>query len=283
MKRLLFIAVIWGAALLPAAQAQRGMGFRGGGVAPPARGPSGFAGRPSGFAGRPAGVPSAGFASRPTGFAGRPGPTFSSATRGRPATGVRFVSPRSHVFVSGHRAFVSGHRAFFPHHFRHFHHFANNSFFFPHSCFNGFFDSFCNNGFFFGSSFIGPFDPFFDGFPTPVAEQQPTLVEDSGNSGELALQIQQLSDEVQSLRDEQRAREERRSAATQPAVQDLSPDTIFVFHDGLQLSARNYAIAGETLWVLDEHKARKIPLSKVDIPATEQANAKNGVEVHFSK
>ena len=277
MKRLLFIAVIWGAALLPpAAQAQRGMGFRGS-SAPPAR-------SHSGFAGRPAGVPSAGFASRPMGFAGRSGPTFSFATRGRPATGVRFVSPHSHVFVSGRRTFVSGHRAFFPHNFRHFHHFHNNPFFFPHSCFNGFFDPFCNNGFFFGSSFIGPFDPFFSGFPTPVPEQQqPALVEDSGNSGELALQMQELSDEVQSLRDEARAREERRSASTRPAVQDLSPDTVFVFRDGLQLSARNYAIAGETLWVLDEHKARKVPLSKIDIPATEQANAKNGVEIHLPK
>src|SRR5215471_19793446 len=210
MKRLLFIAVIWGAALLPlTAQGQRGMGFRGGGVAPPVRGPSGFAGRPSGFAPRPSGFvgsPS-GFPAR--GFAARPGPMFSPVTRGR-TSGVGFVSPHSHVFVSGHRAF-------FPHHFRHFHHFVSNPFFFPHSCFNGFFDPFCNNGFFFGSSLIGPFDPFFTGFSAPAVEQQPAVVEQDSNSRELALEVQQLSDEIRAMRDEQRMREERNAAATRPA------------------------------------------------------------------
>src|SRR5215471_19125468 len=216
MKRLLFIAVIWGAALLPlTAQGQRGMGFRGGGVAPPVRGPSGFAGRPSGFAPRPSG-----FVGSPSGFpargsAARPGPMFSPVTRGR-TSGVGFVSPHSHVFVSGHRAF-------FPHHFRHFHHFNNNPFFFNNSCFNGFFSPFCNNGFFnnglfFGSGFIDPFfDPFYSGFSAPAPEQQPAVVEQDSNSRELALEVQQLSDEIRAMRDEQRTREERNAAAARPA------------------------------------------------------------------
>ena len=288
MKRLLFIAVFWGAALLPVAvQAQRGMGFRGS-AAPPARTNSGFAARPAGvpsagFASRPSGFGSrpSGFGSRPVGFGARPGtffrpaPTFSSMGRVRTSSGMRVVSPRSHVFIST--------RSFFPHH-RHFHHFATNPLFFSHSCFNGFFDPFCRNPFFFGSSFIGPFDPFFSGFSTPAVEQQqPVVVEQDSNSRELALEVQELSDEIQSMREEDRAREDRRNASNKPVVQDFGPDTVFIFRDGLQLSAKNYAVAGDTLWVLDEHKAKKIPMSKLDIPATEQANAKNGVELHLTK
>jgi len=31
----------------------------------------------------------------------------------------------------------------------------------------------------------------------------------------------------------------------------------------------NYAIAGQTLWVFTEQRARKIPLADLDIPATQ--------------
>jgi hypothetical protein len=274
MKRLLFIAVAWGAALLPmAAQAQsRGMGFRGP-VAPP-RVNSGFGARPSGFAPRPTG-----FTPRPAGFAPRPlpmnrlGPTVSPA---------RITFPQSRVFISTHNRF-------FPRH-RRFHRFAGNPFFFSHSCFNGFFDPFCRNRFFFGSgfidpSFIGLYDPFFSGFDYPaVQQQQPVVVEqDNSRERELALKVQELSDEIELMRDEQRARETRSQAETKPAPRDDGPNTLLVLRDGRELSVRNYAIVGDSIWVLDEHRAQRIPLSRLDVTATEQANAKNGVEIHLFK
>lgn len=271
MKRLLFIAVIWGAALLPpAAQAQMrgGMGFRGTGAAP-ARTPSGFAGRPSGFA------------PRPSGFAQRPvvGMGFRSRVSARP---VRVNSPQSRVFISGRRTFFPGRRVFFPN--RRFHRFARNPFFFPGTCFNGVFDPFCRNGFFFGSSFGWPYDPFLSGFSSfPPEQQQPVVVEQDGNSRELALEVQELSDEIQAMRDEERTRESRNTASNQAASRDDGPNATLVFRDGLQLSVRNYAIAGDTIWVLDEHKAQKIPIAKLDVAATEQVNARNGVELHLPK
>ena len=54
--------------------------------------------------------------------------------------------------------------------------------------------------------------------------------------------------------------------------------TIFVFRDGHKLSVQNYAITGETIWVINEQSAKKVPLSDLDIPATQQANSVNGVE-----
>jgi hypothetical protein len=58
---------------------------------------------------------------------------------------------------------------------------------------------------------------------------------------------------------------------------------LFVFRDGRRVSAKNYAIAGQTLWVLDEHNARKYQVSDLDRDATEQANAPNGIELRLPK
>jgi hypothetical protein len=57
--------------------------------------------------------------------------------------------------------------------------------------------------------------------------------------------------------------------------------TTFVFHDGRRIGAQNYAIAGQTLWIFNEHTARKISLVDLDVAATEKANGANGIEFHL--
>jgi hypothetical protein len=57
--------------------------------------------------------------------------------------------------------------------------------------------------------------------------------------------------------------------------------TTFVFRDGRRVTAENYAIAGQTLWILNEHTAKKFAMSDLDQAATEQVNAANGVELHL--
>jgi hypothetical protein len=52
-----------------------------------------------------------------------------------------------------------------------------------------------------------------------------------------------------------------------------------VFRDGRQFSIHNYAIAGQTLWVLNEQASMKIALSDLDPDATQKANP--GRSVHF--
>jgi hypothetical protein len=47
------------------------------------------------------------------------------------------------------------------------------------------------------------------------------------------------------------------------------------------LTAENYAITGQTLWILNEHAAKKFALSDLDQAATEQVNSANGVELHL--
>lgn len=254
MRRPLSIAVLLAVAMLPpAAFAQRSMGFHGS-SAPRVRVGSGVAARPA---------PGQRFA---------PTPAFVR----RPTVAPRIVSPNGRVFITSRT---------FPHsRFIHtFHH--HRPFFFSSACFNGFFDPFLCRNPFFASSFGFPsypyYDPFFydSSYSTPPPPQQP-VVEDNGNTPELEFQVQELSDQIQALRDEERRRDDARSnAASNSAASER--DTIFVFRDGHQISTKNYAITGGTLWVLGEHAAHKYALTDLDPAATEQTNAKNGVDFHL--
>jgi hypothetical protein len=178
-------------------------------------------------------------------------------------------------------------------HFNHFHHHH----FFISSCFgfpcNGFFNPFFNNGFFFGSNFGfgSPFwsFPYYGGGYYPYsdytsAQPQQAVSSDNSSQVELAREVQQLSDQIEDLR-----YEEGRRAAPPPAsssgtslsARTPAIATTFVMRDGSHVVAQNYALTGQTLWIFDEHKARKIPLSDIDREATEKFNAANGIEIRL--
>ena len=281
MKRLTSLVVLGTAALLisPSLYAQRGMSGRGGGGGS-FHGGGGFRSAPSGGV-RSAGP--AGFRSAPGGFRSAPGVrTFSAA----PRTGFTTFASSNHVFVSrpffpgGHTHFVS-----FNHGFNHFH----NHFGFFGGCF-GCVTPFFGAGFFWGSPFY-PFYPSYygDGYPdyygAPPAAQPVVVNTDNGSSAALATEVQQLSDEVGNLRDEENRRyyEDRARAAnsgTSLTAKEPAAATVFVFRDGRRISAQSYAIAGQTLWIFDEHAARRYQIADLDAASTEKANAANGVEFH---
>ena len=50
-----------------------------------------------------------------------------------------------------------------------------------------------------------------------------------------------------------------------------------MFRDGHQVNIQNYAIIGQTFWVLDEGAATKIPLTDLDLDAMQQENHSRGV------
>jgi len=229
-----------------------------------------------------------GFASGPRVFAPSGPRVFAPGGRRTFAPAPRTFAPRT--FASGGfgvRNFAPGHRTFVPFPgrtvgFRHFHGFHNH-FFFP-GCFG------CVSPFFFGSGFFFG-DPFFPGYwpaaypayapgyaYAPPPDQPVVASSDNGSNAELAVEVERLSDEVAGLREEN-----RRAAAANNSITVTEPvaTVSFIFRNGQKVSAKNYAIAGDTLWVLDEHAARKFALSDLDIPATQQTNAANGVEIHF--
>ncbi|HET7873670.1 MAG TPA: hypothetical protein VFL42_14230 [Terriglobales bacterium] len=171
--------------------------------------------------------------------------------------------------------------------------------FFP--CNNAFVNPFFFAGNFFGSPFFpgsfwpGSFWPTYNyipGFssdyyspPAPAQEQQPAAAAapaDNSTDVQLAVQMQRLTDEVEQLRaDQLRQQSALQSPGTSLSAAQPAVATTFVFRDGKRLTATNYAIAGQTLWLFSEHAARKMPLSDLDRAATKEVNAANGVEVQL--
>lgn len=288
MKRLPSLIILGTLAVLISSSlyAQRGMSGRGGGGGF-SRGGGGFRSAPSGGfrSAGPSGFRSApgGFRSAPGGF--RSGPSFSSF--GPRTPGLSSFAPSHRTFSS--RPFVSNHHVFVnrPFGFRHFH---NHHFGFFNGCFG------CSPFFFGGGLFLGsPFYPYYPGFYSdyygdgyggygPPAAQPVVVNTDNGNSAELAAQVQQLTDEVSDLRSEENRRyyedRARASSGTTLSAKEPAAATVFVFRDGHRISAKSYAIAGQTLWIFSEQNARKYQLSDLDASATEQVNAANGVEFH---
>lgn len=300
MQRLPYIAVLLSASLL-SAHAQRGMGSR---VSMPSSSHVGssFAARPMpAFAPRPMPGPSAIGPHTVMGPHATMGPRFTGPMPGR-TMGVagpripapsRAFAPRGGVRISSgfgngfrHRRFRDFDGDFDDFRFRHRRPFFFGGVGFGSGCFNSF-SPFCNsfgfgNGFGFSSGLAyAPAYPLDYGYQ-PQPPQQ-VIVAPDDNNRDLSLQVERLSNEVELLReDDLRSRNDARNAAPQPkgslSAQEPPEYTVLVFRDGRKVSVQNYAIAGSTLWIIDERAAKKFPLSDLDLAATEQANNVNGVQ-----
>jgi hypothetical protein len=97
------------------------------------------------------------------------------------------------------------------------------------------------------------------------------------NSREQA-EIDRLENEVDRLRAEREVRESQASSPSQARAKPESQLTELVFRDKHTEEVQNYAIVGQTFWILNAEKARKIPIAQLDIPATQKVNEERGVE-----
>jgi hypothetical protein len=96
-------------------------------------------------------------------------------------------------------------------------------------------------------------------------------------NGRQQAEIDRLENEVDRLRGEREARESQASGPAQAHSKTDSQPTQLVFRDRHTEAVQNYAIVGQTFWILNEQRARKIPLAELDIPATKKANDDHGV------
>jgi hypothetical protein len=97
---------------------------------------------------------------------------------------------------------------------------------------------------------------------------------DSGRIEQQQAEIDRLHQEIAELRED---RDLRANPPRPPAETELQP-TEFVFRDRHTEEVKNYAIVGESLWVLSSGKARRIPLSELDVAATKKVNEDRGVD-----
>jgi hypothetical protein len=107
--------------------------------------------------------------------------------------------------------------------------------------------------------------------------------DDDYSRRETARQIDELSSQVQDLREERDYRQTVAAPAppapgplTTKAVPDMS--TVLVFLDRRIQEVKNYAIANEQVLVYDDHRTKKIPLMDLDLAATQKLNDERGVD-----
>jgi hypothetical protein len=259
---------------------------------------------------------SAGFSGGHSGFS-RPAVAHSGPGFSRPASGISGPAVHSGAFAPQNRSGFAPRRFAtngfdrgfdrrfgrgFDRRFDRFHHRFADPFLFSGGCIHGnFFGGFPCSNFLFGDSFVWGYAPFGASYPFGYDylgynsgynnPPQQTVVEQSGNDSQLAYEVGRLSGEVEELRSEQarpQAAEGQTSEGRHPLLPHSSESAIepttnatLVFRDGKKMSVENYAIVGQTLWVLSSRTARKIPLSDLDLPATKQVNEENGTEIHL--
>src|SRR5215469_7791794 len=197
----------------------------------------------------------------------RVAPTSGSRRSPFPSRGIGPTAIRSF----GHRAFVRG----FP--FRHHGHLR----FLVNACLNDpFFDPFfcrqlfLNNPFLFSQPIWLPYPVYTDSSYVPPEE---SLSTEANQQSDQNWKIDRLTDEVERLRDQQAASLQQSPVGRHATGGDL-PSRILVFRNGLREEIQNYALVGDTLWILTEQRARKIPVSDLDMETTKNANVERGLE-----
>jgi hypothetical protein len=103
--------------------------------------------------------------------------------------------------------------------------------------------------------------------------QQPAV---SQNEVDLSYQVGRLTQEVEQL--QQNIRTYQAPVPT-PSAGNAQPavPVVLVFRDGRRMEIQNYAIVGQTLWVLDERSSTKISLADLDLDATQAENRSRGI------
>jgi hypothetical protein len=137
----------------------------------------------------------------------------------------------------------------------------------------------------FGAPFYpyAPVAPFYSqpiySAPMYIAPDQTVTTSRYQTTDDLRTQVQQLTNEVQQLRAELAARGGQSPQAT--ASGQKPPSITLILKDGRRIDAPGYALVGTTLWVFDSDTASKIPVSDVNIDATQKENQKRGLDIVF--
>lgn len=94
----------------------------------------------------------------------------------------------------------------------------------------------------------------------------------------LAGQVERLAEEVELLREERLSGPAPSPAAAAPLPEEKRPAAVLVYRDGHKGEAENYAVLGQTLYVFEGERTRRIPLAELDLDATQRLNEEQGVE-----
>jgi len=94
---------------------------------------------------------------------------------------------------------------------------------------------------------------------------------------ELQQQVDSLREDVARLTGAIESGYGTSAPAPAPAPREPATPTLLIFRDGTKQEVENYAIVGATVWLFSEQRARKVPLSSLDVEATARANDERGL------
>jgi hypothetical protein len=125
------------------------------------------------------------------------------------------------------------------------------------------------------------------------------LQQQANYNQQLALQgqVQYLQQQIAEMRHDQEVQRDYAEAEPAPTPpppsagtpaaskpHDDGPPTTLVFRDGKRVETQNYAIVGNTLWLMaDNGHMQKVPLAELDREATLKSNEDRGVEFPLPK
>jgi hypothetical protein len=108
----------------------------------------------------------------------------------------------------------------------------------------------------------------------------------SGYDAAMADEVARLSDEVARFEEEQQSPSRLSVAVPSPkpgAEEEPVQLTSLVFRSKRTEEVQNYAIVGQTLWIFNPPRARRIPLSELDLTATAKLNDERGVDFRLPR
>jgi hypothetical protein len=151
-----------------------------------------------------------------------------------------------------------------------------------HHCFG------CRRGFvnpwFAGFGYAGYYDPWWwDSSSYNYDEDRDRELALANEMNSVNLEEQRLREQEDGDRERDQDLHARRSQPREEQGDTVGPATALVFRDQHVEEVRNYAIAGGTLWVLNEQAAKKIPLTQLDLVATAKMNDDRGVDFQVPK
>jgi hypothetical protein len=203
----------------------------------------------------------------------RPGfvPRRPMGFRARPAANRGFIT---FGHINGGPLFTT--RSHFHRHRPHFHPFFISPFLFG-GFYSPFYDPFFGDAFFadYGNSYSNP-PP--SSYNSEVSNS--SINQLSNELSDLSAQVDLLREQDDLLRSELEGRENPGEKETPSAHLDSTPSeppVVLVFRDGHRTEIQNYAIVGQTVWILSDKRATKVPLSELDLDKTMKINRDRGL------
>ncbi|MGH9504922.1 MAG: hypothetical protein ACRD20_18880 [Terriglobales bacterium] len=136
------------------------------------------------------------------------------------------------------------------------------------------------SGDFYGAADYDPgYDYYGSAYSAPAYSAQNDIVRQQAD-------IDRLEDEVARLRQQRQSDDEEARSPTSPRAEktpEPSTPTLLVFRDKHTQEVQNYAVVGGTLWIFNEQRATKLPLSWLDLDATAKANDERGVNFQIPR